>query len=364
MKKKETKVLCPTCGTEFATAEKEFTAVATVIGKDSGLGIVYPVVAGQKTQAKTPKLPVKAKDRIEALRAAGVDVSALFAMQSEDGDEYVAANRKGHVTILEDDDPIFSYILNQGTVPNPRLFRRWIMAQMFHMLTYRSHRNPYEEGVTAAIHNMGYEYQWRMLLNELSTQVKLADRDTENYTYRNRWFNKDVVVAMAQDYIKKLKKRVESTPDRKCKNIPYKRIAGRDIFISDLHYKLYSPLTLAMSHIRMATNPTQLYQAAARFSKLRIKLSHDTPQCKEWIDAYKGAGAFFTMQNLVRFHNCVAYDDNNKRLTKHQSLVFIDLKADAYKNGEGWRLLAAMKKMLDDNGINVRKKMAEWRKKK
>ena len=33
-----------------------------------------------------------------------------------------------------------------------------------------------------------------------------------------------------------------------------------------------------------------------------MKLPHETPQCKAWIDAYKGAGAFYTMQNLIRFH--------------------------------------------------------------
>ena len=33
------------------------------------------------------------------------------------------------------------------------------------------------------------------------------------------------------------------------------------------------------------------------------------------------------------------------------------------KDGEGWRLLAVLKKMLADNNIDIRKKMAEWRKK-
>lgn len=43
-KKQETKVLCPGCGTEFAIADKEFAATGTVIGKNSDLGTVYPVV--------------------------------------------------------------------------------------------------------------------------------------------------------------------------------------------------------------------------------------------------------------------------------------------------------------------------------
>lgn len=79
--KKETKVLCPRCGTEFAIAEKEYTTVATVVGKNSGLGVVYPAVAKQDASTNSPKLPKTAQDRIEALRNAGVDVSCLFAMR-------------------------------------------------------------------------------------------------------------------------------------------------------------------------------------------------------------------------------------------------------------------------------------------
>ena len=136
-KKQETKILCPGCGTEFAIADKEFTATGIVIGKNSGLGTVYPAVAGHNPPAGLPK---GARERIEALRGAGVDVSCLFAMQGAEGGEYVASNKDGKLTILDDNDPIFGYIMAQGTVPNNRLFRRWVMAQMFHMMSYTQSR--------------------------------------------------------------------------------------------------------------------------------------------------------------------------------------------------------------------------------
>ena len=79
--------------------------------------------------------------------------------------------------------------------------------------------------------------------------------------------------------------------------------------------------------------------------------------------ANKGAGAFFTMQNLIRFHGCTAVNDKGRRLDKYHSLAFLSSKSEAYKNGGGWHLLAVLKKMLDDNNIDIEKKMAEWRKK-
>ena len=361
MKKKETKVLCPGCGTEFTTPKKESTTVATIIGKDSGLGNVYPAVTTPQTQFKSSKT---AQERIEALRKAGVDVSNLFAMQGANGGEFIASNKDGKLAILDEHDPVFGYITNQGTVPNRRLFRRFVMAQMFHMLSYTPYGQKEPAGVTNMIHRLGYEYQWKMLMNELYAQTKMEGKDTGNFADRNRWFNTGLVVAMAEDYIAQLKKHVKKLPQKYCKRIPYKRIGGRDIFISDMQVKLYNPLYTEVRRIAQANNATRLYNAVKHFNDMRIKLASDTPQCKEWDDAYKGSGAYFTMQNLIRFHNCIAIDDSGKMLDKYQSLNFISLKAEMYRAGEGWRLLAVLKKMLDDNDINIRKKVAEWRRRK
>ena len=86
-------------------------------------------------------------------------------------------------------------------VPNRRLFRRWVMAQMFHMMSYTPHRSKEPVGVTNMIHRLGYDYQWKMLMDELYAQMKMSERDAVNFTDRNRWFNTDVVMAMANDYI-------------------------------------------------------------------------------------------------------------------------------------------------------------------
>lgn len=358
-KKKETKVLCPTCGTEFAIPKNEFATVTTVVGKDSGLGIVYPAVVGQNMPPKSSK---NAQERIETLRNAGVDVSCLFAMQGANGGEYIVTNKDGKLTILEDNDPVFNHIIAQGTVPNRSLFRRWIMAQMFHMMSYTQGRSKEPVGVMYMIHRLGYDYQWKMLMNELYAQMKMEGRDVVNFVDRNRWFNVEVVAAMAKDYIVQLKERVDALKERKCKGIPYKRVRNRNIFVSDLQRKLYDPLNMAITRIKQAKNATQLYYAAKKFNDMRIRMPHDTPQSKSWVDAYKGSGAFFTMQNLIRFHDCVAFDDNGKRLDKSRSLAFIEAKAEEYKNGEGWRLLAVLKKMLSDNNIDIKKKIASWRK--
>lgn len=342
---KKEKVVCPECGTEFSIAENDFTAVADVSCK------------------KFPVKPAKtAMERIEALRAAGVDVSNLFAIHGAKGGDFVASNKGGRLEILNDDDPLFNCIAKQGTVKNRRLFRRWVMAQMFRLMSHIPQGQEEPESVTKMIHRFGYEYQWKMLMNELHAQMKMEGKDAESFADRNRWFNTQVVTAMAKDYIEQLEKRVDALPERKCKGVPYKRISDRDIYVSDLQSKLYGPLLKAAYRISRSSNSAQLYTAAKKFNEMRVKMTHDTPQCKEWVDAYKGAGAFFTMQNLIRFHKCLVIDDADERLDKYRSLAFLTAKAEMYKDGKGYRLFGVLKKLLDDNDIDVPKKIAEWRK--
>lgn len=64
-----TKVLCPGCGTEFAIAKNEFTTVATVIGEDSGLGVIFPAVVEKRLH-----LPSYLKKRTNASRRYAMQV--------------------------------------------------------------------------------------------------------------------------------------------------------------------------------------------------------------------------------------------------------------------------------------------------
>ena len=286
---KQLKFECPECGTEFTLTANQ----------------------------------TKAKERIEALKKAGVDVSELFAMQSADGLEFIASKRDGVISILEEDDPIFQAIIIQGTIPNRQLFRRWVMAQMFRIIyiTTNTHGAYKPIGVSEVIRNMGYEYQWKMLNNELYAQHKMMQ-------------NGDVD----------------------------KRINGQNIFVDDFDKKVIKPLLFAVHKIQHAENTYELWHSVQEFNKRRIKMHWGTPQNAAWLDAYKGSGAFFTMQNMIRFHNCVIIDDNGKTLSKNASLAFLNKKAKLYENREGWRLIGMLKKMLDDNNIDVVAKMKEWRK--
>ena len=180
----ETKVMCPVCGSEFAIGEHEHHVKdATVIGQDSGLGDVF----------------LQVSKRGDALKAAGIDTGKYFSINlPTGGSQMMKMDDEGKAVPVTADDPIVQAIINGGTVPNKNLFRRWIMSQTFHGLMANG-------GYAKWLKWHGYIYTWEMLVKELHDQTKLAGRDAENFNARNRWYNLDLCVAMATDYIKQVK---------------------------------------------------------------------------------------------------------------------------------------------------------------
>lgn len=300
----------------------------------------------QGAQAVTPTK--KAQERIDALKAAGVDTSNLYAL----GENMVVRLVDGKAEKIEDDDPIYKAIKEQGFVPDRRLFRRWVLAQTFYML-----RHDY----TRQMHNKGYEYTWKMVEEELRVQSKLYGHDNENFAMRNHFFNKQVVVAMAHEYMDELHKYIDGLKTRKCKGNPYKRFQGNDVFVDDLQKKVYLPIEWKIRCIESAKTPRALYEAVSDFNANRVRLHWETRQSGAWVDAYKGAGAYYSMQNLIRFHGMKLRNDNGCIMLKGEKAI--DYLNSLTEVKEGWELLGILKEALDYNHIDIDKKMASWQKK-
>lgn len=358
-----TKVTCPNCGTEFKIADKTTVTVGVVIGKDSNLGEIHPEVEnGPKPQK--PKAP-KAVERINALKAAGVDVSNLFAVEGVSGDDFIVRNVNGELRTLDESDPIFDVIRQGGNILNRKLFRRWVMAQMFRMLYSETNPGKGHASYAEKLRSLGYDYQWKMLEDELYAQRKMFYHDDmESYKARNRWFNKEVVVQMAREYSDLLTLHIENLPVRKCKGVPYKHIGGRNVFVDDIYNKVMKSIYQAVNMILCANTPEELYRAVATFNRNRISLDRDAPQHKAWVDAYKGSGAYFTLFNMLFFHGCILRGRNGKMLSKHKSLRYLEEYAEeCSSNKEGYKMLGVLRQALKDNHIDIDAKFKEWAKK-
>lgn len=336
----DTKVICPVCGSEFdVLAEHQHTVKnATVLGMDSGMGTIA--------------LPVSKRGDI--LQQAGIDTSKYFSIELPGGgSQMMKMEDGGRAVPVSADDPVIAQIISQGTVPNRNLFRRWIMSQVFHGLSMHG-------GFSYWLRIRGYKYQWEQVIKELHDQIRIAEhRDYENFKARNRWFNRELCVAMAEDYCEQLRKDANSRPQHKCKGVPYVTVDHKHVFVSDIEKKLVSPMVLLAYEIRRTETLPDLYEAVKKFWAAASKTG-DYKQCAAWKDAYRGMGAYAVMQNLLRFHGCTFPKGNDFYKYGHSGLDMLEDAARAYQNGEGWRLFGLMKQMMEENRIDIDAKMREW----
>lgn len=303
---------------------------------------------------------MNATERINALKEAGIDVSNLFAMKNADGREMLARIDNMNVSILAENDPIFSAIKEEGVVPNKDLFRRWVMSQVFHMMIQKDWKTGATIGFHEAIKRKGFKYSWKMVADEMSTQYKMSKNgDYENLKLRSRWFDKDVVCLMLFDYIKQLEAHISSLKVKHCKGVGYKTIGGNNIFISDIHKKVVKPLRDCLSELERDINPMYVAGYVNTAADLILNTWTGAEMSKEFIDAYKGAGAYFTMKNLILFHDCNVYN-RGKYLSKSDSIKKLDEEA---MTAQGWEMFGMLKDLLKFNNIDIEGKIASWRKK-
>lgn len=314
----------------------------------------------------------KAQMRLEALKAAGVDVSKYFPL----GDDQLIKIENGAAVPVDMDDAtidaVGKQIVEGGYVSNWKLFRRWVMSQMFHML-----QDMDKNGRTfnEVLQHNGYEYQWRMLENELYAQMKMAAHgDYENVGARNRWFGGFVASDMAYDYIKKLRKYVDDnliwkvkkdkngkktkTFKHTCKGNPYVRLQNDDIFVSDLEKKVYAPLGNLARKMYDSNTYKEVYDAVHEFNKKRKHLAWYTKQSDAFINAYKGSGSYYTMRNLIMFHGA-RFWKNGRKMSEANSLKELESKAKLYDE-QGWRMLGVLKQLIIENDIDIQGKINEW----
>lgn len=380
---KATRVKCPKCGAEFLLPQKSTTATVNVIGKDSQLGTIYLTLDNDGKKSK-------AQERIEKMREAGIDVSKFFTMNDENGNEtQVGAIVNGGIRILPENDVVVRSILDGGTLLSSHLFKQHVLARMLKMLTpydyrgYRMNGDYYDlSAYTKNLHQMGYDYQWKMLCEELHRQTKMIEHeDMESFTEDSQWYNKELALTMIEDYITQLKKLVSTLKVKRHrgrayvqlkqgKKVPFEGKESRYgyIYVDELE-KLYNAFENFSNRIKFADSTRFISNIVREFYETMIPLrfapSHHKPntpyfepkQCAEWIDAYKGYGAYFSMQNLILFHGCTF-----EGKTKDESIQYLN---ECIANGEkGYWMLGALRNMLKTNNFDIATKREEWRRKK
>lgn len=397
-----TKLICGSCGTEVLLPENERPVAGMAIGRNSNLGtLILP------TKQDMQKLSPRQRKQFSSLFGCAdvteqindmspEDVKALLTTITSSMSSKVGRSSDAVIDIKKS-------IEASGTILEHHLYKQHVLAQMFKFMSNAYHLYSWsklKEYNPSYFHqNMlrcGYDYTWDVLCNKLYEQYKMHQHHDEKcFIEDNRWYNKELAIKMFDDYVSQFNNLIHIAKTRRFGNIKYYdiRTAGNLLPKSDtFNYKKGLPVEKLhdvvneIHRLRMeimnASTPLELYNTVNVWNHVRPSLfirkksikkqfRKDTQpyylsrgiQCKAWQSAFKGYGAYFSMQNLILFYGMRFKRMNSAscdKLGESQSIARLDRLAHQYRK-EGHNLLGAFKQFLEDNEVNIKDVVSSWK---
>lgn len=287
------------------------------------------------------------KNRMETLRNAGIDTGRYFTLVTN---EDMPKGTKFNIEVDKAYGEIAQEIKENGYVKNSRLHRRFITAQYFRMLN-----NP--SGWHGALKNYDFNYTISMMTEEVRVLSILQKKDIVVFNERASFFTVPVVKEVLADYVIAVINYLEKQPIKHCKGRPYVYVKSYgNCFIDEVEAKILTPIKVLVDMCKKCDNYKELYEVLCMLSKVMIKLPYDTPKSKAWVNAFQGSGAYYSLRNLVMYHNVTLITEDN---IKYEG----DLAAYALKEllGEykGYQFNALLKRTIEYNNFDFKKNISK-----
>lgn len=242
--------------------------------------------------------------------------------------------------------------VEQGTVSH-KTFRRWVLAQTWKMLNepvYDPKDRTCKPGWERYMRlNYDYKYQFTMLLDELKVLEKMKKRNcnSEEYAIRKLFFTKDVVLSTCKHALDAAIK----------SSVRYNAYFRHKI---ELQIEEAEQLYSLMTHFS-CDNYHDIRGLLNKFinSGILNYISCRERKCQQWKDAYKAAGAYYSLQNMILYHDCdlpILYHGYhvlpvNKKCDSYKTLNVIT--KDLATTGELWRLHNCLLDTIECNHFDL-----------
>lgn len=238
--------------------------------------------------------------------------------------------------------------VEQGTVSH-KTFRRWVLAQTWKMLNepvYDPKDKTCKPGWERYMRlNYDYKYQFTMLLDELKVLEKMKKRNchSEEYAIRKLFFTKDVVLATCKHAL----------------NTAKKNSYGYNAYFKNAIDNKFEEANRAYTVIWHSFNDDYHIMAVMleKFINTGILnyISCRERKCQQWKDAYKAAGAYYSLQNMILYHDCALAECKNSDSYKTLNEITRDLST----MGELWKLYYWLLDTIECNHFDLVKSITK-----
>lgn len=281
--------------------------------------------------------------RMETLKNNGFDTSKYFTLMVE---KDIPAGTKINIEVDTTNDSIAQQIIEDGYVRNTKLHRRFVAAQYMRML-----ESPLGwHGYLNVCYD--YMYQFDMMIEEIRVLSKLENKDRETFLERRMFFTHTVVEKVLEDYIDDVTKYLTTLKIRHCDKKPYIYIPGFGcVYTDEVEQKVINPMEALLELCKRTYLYKNLYETLKIFKRTMIKLPYHTRKSKTWVNAFQRAGAYYTLKNLIMFHDVKIYA-KGVRQNQNESMYLLKNVAAVY---EGYQLNGLLKETIKLNNFNFKK---------
>lgn len=300
---------------------------------------------------------MNANARMNALNNANIGTENMFSLTLKSGATL-------NINVQDAADKAIEQIKQDGYVSNDKLYRRWICAQMLRIVDNmeRTGRN-FSQYVRK---EYSYGYQYTMMENEVKALIRMEYERDKWFDIRSSFFSLNVIARIykdlwidIEDYVTELTKANEF---RTYHHRPYITVGSEYVELSDAdrRFKSMKIIVERMATVAQYGNYKGMLDLMAEFRK-ELPRRLNLRKSDRWIEAFKGEGAYYTLENLILFHGAeietlVSSHDyyNGKRNEILSSTEAFEYMNEKVREGVGgYWLFGMLKVVLSRNNISI-----------
>lgn len=303
----------------------------------------------------------RVENRMNTMSANGIDTGKYFSLKLStdmlDGKKIVLSSKGNDIYI----EQIMNEIESGGYIANDHMFRKWICAQMLRNLRKieRGHYNSYDDMMKTAFN---LKRIIRVMTNEVNAIANMQrDGDTLAANERAEFWSQHMIM-MTYNYliidlgnaINNAKEHIQNRNELPFKQKVYIKIGTANIYKAEAvdDYKRLMNMTNELEECN-GDYKAMLF-IMGRLNGILLKSAYNRVEFKVPVpfrNAYKGAGAYYTLQNLVLFHNCEVTNYETAEVLKGTE-AWDYVKAN-YLCGEAYKIFALMKRVIETNHVTL-----------
>lgn len=280
-------------------------------------------------------------ERMNALKAAGFDTDKYYMIQIPK-----SALTEDNPIVINVMDEIEKEIKDTGYTSCTRMYRRWICAQMLRILKEINYGS-WDTFNHYVAEKYDAKYMLRMVEHEIHVLAKLQKEDKEAFDERGFFFYNWKVHQIYENYLTDVVNEWNSAKVHKCKGVPYKKLGKKNIFVNGAH-DMMEDLRILITDM-CTEDYSELEKLCHTFNSTILPYSVEAKNKKEWIECFKGVGSYYTLKNLVLFHNMpletYGCEEGGETLHGEEAFKYMQSKLGDY---EGYQWFAMLKKALEN----------------